>query len=313
MLFACLAVLGNFITLTLVYSACVNQFSSTSVTVASNNQQPRAPNDQQSSVLAEQNGTLAHLTPAVTEVATSPENVRIINPVDTTSVSTPRSSTCRPRNSKVNGKHSIRITFEKKQLKLQNSLGKKAGNFDWQHQSVSEGLRQDNGASTSYLLQDNMHEIPTNKDGSSNVHDIERDRKLEHAKSGKKEVKEGKNSSKRTSSHSKKDKTKKSQAMKINLENNMSHSVSDIEFSPETETGWDGFSLAENWQTFKLPRIRRLGINLKENVLSFTRRLRHCTSDLELSSAEETRLIQSNCTRRSASTSDLTVFSTTVN
>lgn len=312
MLFGCFAVLGNFITLTLVYSACVNQFTSTTVTVASNNQQPPA----QSSVLAEQNDTLAHSTPAVTEIATSPENVSIINPVATTSVCTPGSSTCRARNSKMNGKHSIRITtFERKQLKLQNSLRKKAGNFDWQHESVgSEGLRQDNGASTSsYLLQDNM-EIPTNKNGSSNSHNIERDKRLEHTKSRKREVKGGKNPSKRTtSSHSKKDQAKKSEAMKINLENIMSHSVSDTEFSPETKSAWDGFSFAKNWQTFKLPRIRRLGINLQENVLSFTRRVRHCTSDLELSSAQETRLVQSNCTRRSASTSDLTVFSTTVN
>ena len=128
MLFGCFAVLGNFITLTLVYSACVNQFTSTTVTVASNNQQPPA----QSSVLAEQNDTLAHSTPAVTEIATSPENVSIINPVATTSVCTPGSSTCRARNSKMNGKHSIRITtFERKQLKLQNSLRKKAGNFDY--------------------------------------------------------------------------------------------------------------------------------------------------------------------------------------
>lgn len=298
-LFACFAVLGNFMTITLVYSACVNQFSPTTTT-STNQEQPS--NDQQSSVSAQPNGILPNSPPVVAEPTTLlPVNVTMSNSVDTTSMSTPRSSTCRPRKSRVNGKPSIRIKFQKKKLKIQNSIGRRTRNLDEQHQSEASGglLQETIGESSSYFFQDKM-ENPYSEEGSSN--DVEIDKTIENTKNCKKELKRRKNPSKRILvSHSKKDQTKENATIKTDMPDT------------GTETGWDGFGFSESWETFKLPRIQRIGINLQENMLSFTRRLRHCTSDLELSSAEERRLIQTNCTRRSASTNDLTIFSTTVN
>lgn len=75
---------------------------------------------------------------------------------------------------------------------------------------------------------------------------------------------------------------------------------------------WDNFSFAKSWDYLKLPRMRRLGTYFQETMPSVSRKLKHCVSDLELSSLEEERFIESGSRKRSVSASDVTSLEDTV-
>ena len=68
---------------------------------------------------------------------------------------------------------------------------------------------------------------------------------------------------------------------------------------------WENFCIAKNWESLKLPRIRRLGMYLQESMPSVSHNIRHCVSDLELSSVEEKRLSECESPKRSVSASDI--------
>lgn len=90
-----------------------------------------------------------------------------------------------------------------------------------------------------------------------------------------------------------------------NIENRNSSERTESECQ-NRKSVWENFCFSENWESFKLPRIRRLGMYLQESMPSVSQKIRHCVSDLELSSVEEKRLKGGGSPKRSVSASDIT-------
>ena len=94
--------------------------------------------------------------------------------------------------------------------------------------------------------------------------------------------------------------------------NSRNHKTAETRSSCQTESQshfkslWGGFCFAKDPENFRLARIRRLGMHLQEAMPSLPKTIRHCVSNLELSSAEEKRLNESISPKRSVSADDIT-------
>lgn len=335
--------LGNFVTVTLIYSAFINQFSSNPSTTSNNqeqtNQQPR------STILEQQNRTLENSAASVSRATTSTANVRMFSssvesqPSESVPVRVRRIATypsCKGRNHRIGGVRSVRLKIVKKQGKRRNFSSGKGKNVVIENQNLcddesKETTNQCQSSSSSLHQQitgrsevnetsdciietisstDRVGLETTHVIDEPRLHDVEKHKNK--SKHGKKQGKgEWKARKKAKTGHFQRSNTKESAAIiDEKVETNLSSSKSDTEYPAEIQPTWDSFCFSTKWETFKLPRIRRLGKYLKETMPSFSKRVRHCISDLELSSVEEDRLVQTiNCTRRSASASDLTTFS----
>ena len=111
-------------------------------------------------------------------------------------------------------------------------------------------------------------------------------------------------SSKETIANSERNKLSKNTNKSMENKPGPSHTT-DSPAQSHIKSLWENFCVAKNWERFKLPRIRRLGMYLQETMPSVSQNIRHCVSDLELSSIEEKRLIECGSPKRSVSVSDI--------
>lgn len=337
--------MGNFITVTLIYSAFINQFSSSPIPT-SHNQEPS--NGPQRTVFADRNGSRTNITLPLTEAKSNAANMGMLSSGRERASMSPRRNTtcklCKDRNGQINRGSSSRSRFPTKTKKIHNPNTRKPRKIERQH--LPDGLpkqattkchsspslhehitemsqmnkKRDDKVACSFKnaspvnLSGNQqaeHNIICSISGSSSHHDDGNHKQFASSKkhtTGEKELPR-----KTLTDHSKKVKTIGSSSVCPNVETDLSNSKSVTKFPVKVPSVWDSFCFARKWETFKLRRIRRLGKYLQENMPSFTKGVGHCMSDLELSSCEKNRLIQANCTRRSASASDLTAISTTFN
>ncbi|CAB4013566.1 seipin-like isoform X2 [Paramuricea clavata] len=378
-LFSCVSILGNFIIVSLLYSACVNQFMpNTNTTTNSATQQQHVTNVQQQSTTSQlSNGrtsTAVTTTPAAdvetvsssvetvsssvetvsssvetvsSNVETVSSNVETVNPAvlrasEPTQENQP-STSCEVRKRRYTRIASVKLKFRKKQPRISHVGQRRIRNIkvtrqdidDVVHESLNNddamesGVNQEtktssnvndvNDDSTFALVRDSAKITSVSLDGiqmangcsPARASHVRKRRKTGGGDKTKKEGQCSKSTTWRITSNELVNDNSEKNKLKENASESMENKSSGrIESRSQNhmKSLWENFCFAKSWESFKLPRIRRLGMYLQETMPSVSQNIRHCVSDLELSSIEERRLSEGGSLRRSVSASDISLL-----
>ena len=245
------------------------------------------------------------------------------------------STTCDVRKRRYTRITSAKLNFSKKQPRLSHAGQRRIRNIQTTRQDIGEviaetlsnsdtenGANQDGQASSSSK---NTKDIPVDNfvqnstvcsdgievAGKSSPLTVSHVRKRRKTNNDNKMKQEGQRSKTTTSwkMDEKEIVSDTSRGNKLNENESLEYKSSSSEISearPQNQkSAWENFCFSENWDSFKLPRIRRLGRYLQESMPSVSQKIRHCVSDLELSSVEEKRLKEAGSPKRSVSASDI--------
>ena len=350
-------------TVTLLYSACVNQFmpntktTTSSVTQQQQNTQVTNPQRQNTTSPNNDGSTATPVTtspPANVEMVGSntealtvgtstveTSTVETVNPSNVQSTSEPivdeatTSTSCEVRKRRYTRIASVKLKFHKRQPRSSHVGPRRIRNIQTTRQDIGEvvseslsnsdtenGVNQDGETSsnaknsTSIPHDEFMRDASTSSDGIKVVGKcspatVSHVRKRRKTDSGNKMKKEGKCSKTTTWRIGGKeivaDKFERNKLEENESKKNRTSSSERAESQRRIQKSvWENFCFSENWDSFKLPRIRRLGVYLQESMPAVSRKIRHCVSDLELSSVEEKRLKGGGSPKRSVSASDIT-------
>ena len=246
------------------------------------------------------------------------------------------STTCDVRKRRYTRITSVKLNFSKKQPRLSHAGQRRIRNIQTTRQDIGEviaetlsnsdtenGANQDGQASSSSKNTKDIHvdNFVQNSTvcsdgievaGKSSPLTVSHVRKRRKTNNDNKMKQEGQRSKTTTSwkMDEKEIVSDTSRGNKLNENESLEYKSSSSEI-PEArpqnqKSAWENFCFSENWDSFKLPRIRRLGRYLQESMPSVSQKIRHCVSDLELSSVEEKRLKEAGSPKRSVSASDIT-------
>ena len=280
-------------------------------------------------------------------VETVSSNVETVNPAvlrasEPTQENQP-STTCEVRKRRYTRIASVKLKFRKKQPRISHAGQRRIRNFkvtrqdidDVVHESLNNddamksGVNQDtktssnvndiNDDSTYALVRDSAKNTSVSLDGiqmangcsPARASHVRKRRKIVDGNKTKKEGQCSKSTTWRITSkelvHDYSGKNKLKENASESMENTSSGRT-ESRSQNHMKSLWENFCFVKSWESFKLPRIRRLGMYLQETMPSVSQNIRHCVSDLELSSIEEKRLSEGGNLRRSVSASDISLL-----